>query len=264
MISFATNDGGVGPHTDSYDVFLLQAQGRRRWRIGWQQDLSLQPNVPLKILANFVAEDEFMLEPGDMLYLPPGYAHDGIAVGEGMTYSIGFRSPNKAELARELLQRLADGTECQAGLTLYHDPDQPAVDQPAAIPASMLDFAKVALQEALNDPLALARCLGEAMTEPKPTVWFESLEPPDTWLNGLRGQVLCLDRRTRMLFDGQHIFINGESFTTSGTDAVMLRVLANERCLSSEEVAQLSAQALEWLVSWAAAGWLHGTVPKGN
>ncbi|MBC7621667.1 MAG: cupin domain-containing protein, partial [Candidatus Saccharibacteria bacterium] len=95
MISYASDSGGVGPHFDSYDVFLLQAHGRRTWRISRQKDLSLQPDVPLKILANFVPEEEFVLEPGDMLYLPPGCAHDGTAMGECMTYSIGFRQPNR-------------------------------------------------------------------------------------------------------------------------------------------------------------------------
>ena len=82
MISYATDGGGVGPHFDSYDVFLLQAHGQRRWRIGRNKDLSLQPGVPLKILQNFEAEEEFVLNPGDMLYLPPKYAHDGVAEGE--------------------------------------------------------------------------------------------------------------------------------------------------------------------------------------
>jgi 50S ribosomal protein L16 3-hydroxylase len=79
MISFATPGGGVGPHFDSYDVFLLQASGRRRWKIGRQKDLTLQEGVPLKILQNFEPEQEFVLEAGDMLYLPPRYAHDGVA-----------------------------------------------------------------------------------------------------------------------------------------------------------------------------------------
>lgn len=86
MISFATDGGGVGPHFDSYDVFLLQAHGKRRWRISAQEDLTLIPDLPLKILANFRPEEEFVLEPGDMLYLPPHYAHDGVAEGDCMTY----------------------------------------------------------------------------------------------------------------------------------------------------------------------------------
>src|SRR5436190_12669774 len=91
MVSFATDGGGVGPHFDSYDVFLLQVQGRRRWRIGRQKDLALREGAPLKILAAFEPEEEHVLEPGDMLYLPPLWAHDGEALGECQTYSIGFR-----------------------------------------------------------------------------------------------------------------------------------------------------------------------------
>jgi len=255
MISFATDGGGVGPHFDSYDVFLLQAHGRRRWRIGRQKDLSLQPDVPLKILSHFVPEEEFVLEPGDLLYLPPGYAHDGIAEGECMTYSIGFRIPNKAELARELLQRLAEDAEEDVGVALYRDPNQAAVDQPADIPAQMLEFAQKAVQEALKDPHALARGLGEYMTEPKPNVWFEPGQAVD--FKQLPGG-LRLDRRSKMMFDERHIFINGESFNASGRDGVLMRSLANVRLLSAKDAQKISAQAAELVQSWAQAGWLHG------
>ena len=93
MISYATHRGGVGPHYDSYDVFLIQASGQRLWRIGKQKDLTLRDDAPLKILSHFVPQKEYVLDPGDMIYLPPKYAHDGIAVGECMTYSVGFRAP---------------------------------------------------------------------------------------------------------------------------------------------------------------------------
>lgn len=260
MISFATDGGGVGPHYDSYDVFLLQAHGKRRWRIGRQKDLSLQPDVPLKILANFEPEVEYVLEPGDLLYLPPRYAHDGIAEGECMTYSIGFRIPNRAELARELLQRLAEDAEEEVGVGLYRDPDQPAVDQPAEIPARMLEFAQNALQDALQDSRALARGLGEYMTEPKPNVWFEVRTASAKEAQALKARGIRLDRRTRMMFDAHHIFINGESFSASGRDATLMRALANGRILSGREVAKLSAQAFELLTSWCAAGWLEAQV----
>ena len=257
MISFATDGGGVGPHYDSYDVFLLQAQGQRRWRIGRQKDLSLQPDVPLKILANFEPEAEYVLEPGDLLYLPPRYAHDGIAVGECMTYSVGFRIPNRAELARELLQRLAEEAEDEVGVSLYRDPDQPAVDQPAEIPPRMLEFAQNALQDALQDSRALARGLGEYLTEPKPNVWFEARSVPASDGQTLKTCGIQLDRRTRMMFDVHHVFINGESFSASGRDATLMRALANDRVLSGRDVAKLSTQALELLTSWCAAGWLE-------
>lgn len=256
MISYATDQGGVGPHYDSYDVFLLQAHGKRRWRIGRQKDLSLQPDVPLKILANFEPEEEYLLAPGDMLYLPPLYAHDGIAEGECMTYSVGFRIPSRAEVARELLQRLAEDAEDAVGLTLYQDPDQMAVAQPAEIPSRMFEFAQDALRDALADDQAFARGFGEYLTEPKPSVWFEGVEPTDELAHSLKQTGCRLDRRTRMMFDAQHIFINGESFTASGGDAAVMRALANGRQLSSIEVCQLSVQAFELLVSWAESGWV--------
>ena len=146
MISYATEGGGVGPHFDSYDVFLLQAHGRRRWRIGRQKDLRLVEGLPLKILADFEPEEEYVLDPGDMLYLPPRWAHDGVALGECMTYSIGFRQPARGELARELLQRLADEAGDGLGDAAYRDPGQAAVAAPGAVPPAMFDFARDAVE----------------------------------------------------------------------------------------------------------------------
>ncbi|MDD0816918.1 cupin domain-containing protein [Curvibacter sp. HBC28] len=254
MISYATPGGGVGPHFDSYDVFLLQAHGKRRWRIGRQKDLSLREDTPLKVLANFEPEEEFVLEPGDMLYLPPRYAHDGIAEDECMTYSIGFRSPKRDELAREVLQRLAEDAEDLAGDGLYRDPTQPAVADPAAIPEDLHLFAADALQRVLNDPDALARVIGEYLTEPKAQVWFDSQEDgePPSLAAGVR-----LDRRTRMLHDERHVFINGEGFRAAGRDATLMRQLASLRVLGAKDVARLSAGARELLLEWCQAGWLH-------
>ncbi|MBA3059404.1 MAG: cupin domain-containing protein [Gammaproteobacteria bacterium] len=260
MISYASDGGGVGPHFDSYDVFLLQAQGRRRWRIGRQKDRSLQPDVPLKILAHFEPEEEFVLEPGDMLYLPLLYAHDGVALGECMTYSIGFRSPSRAELARELLERLAEDAEDAVGVSVYRDPTQAAVSQPAEIPAQMVDFARDALQHALKDPAALGRALGEYMTEPKANVWFDAAAPvthPAAQALAGQGGQIQLDRRTKMMFDAKHIFINGEIFRAGGRDATLMRRLADQRYLAPADVARLSSEARCLLQDWQQAGWLH-------
>ena len=259
MISYASDGGGVGPHFDSYDVFLLQAHGRRQWRISRQKDLSLQPDMPLKILANFVPEEEFVLEPGDMLYLPPGYAHDGIAMGECMTYSIGFRQPNRGELARELLQRLAEDAQDAVGEATYKDPKQPAVAQPGEIPAQMVEFARDALQAALSDPDALGRALGEYLTEPKANVWFDPADTDEAQAQALPGGQLRLDRRTRMMFDARHIFINGESFRAGGRDATLMRRLCDQRFLSPQDVARTSTEARSLLATWREAGWLHET-----
>ena len=254
MISFATDGGGVGPHFDSYDVFLLQLQGRRRWRIGTQRDLSLQLDVPLKILRNFTPLQEYLLEPGDMLYLPPRYAHDGVAMGECMTCSIGFRAPARAELASELLQRLADDAPEVLRDALYRDRGQPAQDQPAAIPPALHGFALEAVQALLQDPRALERVLGEHLSEPKQGVWFDAPGPGPTprRLAGVR-----LDRRTRMLFDARHVFINGECYRTSGLDARLMRQLANRRQLAPAAVRSASTQAQSLMQSWMEAGWMH-------
>jgi len=252
MISYATDGGGVGPHFDSYDVFLLQAHGRRRWRIGRQKDLRLQPDMPLKILAHFEPEQEFVLEPGDMLYLPPRYAHDGIAEGECMTYSIGFRAPRRGELASELLQRLAEDVLDDAGAdALYRDPSQGAVAHSAEIPSALVDFAQVAVADALRDPLALQRVLGAYLSEPKGHVLFEGGQVAQ-----LDGAVV-LDRRTRMLYDADHVFINGESFAAGGRDAQLMRRLADARSLDSADVRRLSAAARALVMDWCEAGWIH-------
>ena len=251
MISYASNGGGVGPHFDSYDVFLLQAHGRRRWRIGRQKDLSLRDGIPLKVLAHFEPEEEFVLEPGDMLYLPPRYAHDGIAEGECMTYSIGFRAPARAEIAQELLARLAEDAAEEDAPLLYRDAGQDAVAQPAAIPAGLQDFARGALSRALAQPLVLERVLGEYLTEPKASVWFE---PGDA---GVMLERVRLDRKSRMMYDAQHIFINGESYRAAGRDATLMRRLANDRQLTSRDLARASDDALELLSSWCDAGWAH-------
>jgi 50S ribosomal protein L16 3-hydroxylase len=252
MISYATDGGGVGPHFDSYDVFLLQAHGQRRWRIGRQKDLSLQPDMPLKILAHFEPELEFVLNPGDMLYLPPRYAHDGIAVGDCMTYSIGFRAPSRSELAGELLQRLAEDAADAVGGRLYADPKQVAVTQSGEIPESLVAFARSALDDALRDPLALQRVLGEYLTEPKVHVSFDAGQS-----DGLFGGVV-LDRRTRMAYDAKHLFVNGESFLASGRDAKLMRLFADERVLNADSVKRLSAPAQELVLDWLEAGWVHG------
>ena len=253
MISFATDQGGVGPHFDNYDVFLLQAHGQRRWRIGRQKNLSLQPDVPLKILTHFEPEEEYLLEPGDMLYLPPKWAHDGIAEGECMTYSIGFRSPKQDELAREILLRLSDPCDESTPEVVYQDPKQPAVAHPAEIPMPLLHFAREALEKALAEPLALERALGEAMSDPKPNVWFEPAQDC-----GLIEHVR-LNQRTRMLYDTHHIFINGESYLADGHDAQLMRQLADTRQLAAHKVQQLSDDALELLSSWGDAGGAHSS-----
>lgn len=260
MLSYASDGGGVGPHVDSYDVFLLQVQGRRRWRIAPPGDTERLPGLPLRILANFEAEREWVLEPGDMLYLPPGWGHDGVAQGgECMTASIGFRAPTAGELAAALLQRMADevgeaAQEDEAGpwVRRYADPGLAATTDTGAIPQAWSRFAQAAVQRTLADPATCQRAFGAWLTEPKPQVWFE---PGPARREATQGVVL--DRRTRMAHDERHLFINGESFRVGGVDGRLLRQLADERRLEASSLARLSPEAAEAVSGWLSLGWLR-------
>jgi 50S ribosomal protein L16 3-hydroxylase len=249
MISWASDGGGVGPHADSYDVFLLQAAGTRRWRIARRFDAALDERAPLKVLRNFVPEQEYFLELGDLLYLPPNWAHEGVAMGgDCMTCSIGMRAPQRGSFAAELAQRLG---ETYDDALLYRDPGQAATTAPAAIPPALARFAADAVRRLASRPEAVARALGEVLSEPKPRVWFEA--PTTPWRPG----AVALDRRTRMLYDARSVFINGEAVRVRGADAALLRRLADERRLDAGAVRGASAAARALLAQWFAAGWLR-------
>jgi 50S ribosomal protein L16 3-hydroxylase len=258
MISLAGEGGGVGPHFDSYDVFLLQAAGRRRWQISAQKDLTLVDGAPLKILQNFKPTQEYILEPGDMLYLPPRYAHDGVALDAGcQTYSIGFRAPKAGELAREILHRLAeeiaDSMEDDPKLAkLYEDKAQEATAQPGLMPPALTAFATQAVSQALADKTLIEQLIGEYLTDPKAGVYFEEGALPKTFAR------VTLSAATRMSYDAQHMFINGQSFKCAGKDAKLLRKLADERMLSATELRAGSEALVSAMGEFAKEGWLYG------
>ena len=261
MCSWASDGGGVGPHVDSYDVFLLQTTGRRRWRVGRVPDPRLRDDVPLKMLTEFAPTAEWLLDPGDMLYLPPGWGHDGVAVGECITASIGFRAPAAAELATALLERIAEDARDRVAeptridTRRYGDAGTAPVARPARIPARLAEFADAALDRALADRTLRGRALGEVLSEPKPGTWFER-GAARLGKNGL-----ALDRRTRMLYDDRFVFVNGEAIRAGGADATLMRRLADDRRLDAKSVAQASAAARALLAEWLRAGWC---VQPGN
>ena len=255
MCSWASDGGGVGPHVDSYDVFLLQTAGRRRWRVGRVRRARLRDDVPLKMLADFVPSEEWLLGPGDLLYLPPGWGHDGVADGECITASIGFRAPTAAELGASLLERIADGARddagepSRAGARRYGDAGAVPAVQPARIPRGLAAFADAALDRALADRELRGRALGEALSEPKPGTSF------DRAAGRLGTSGVALDRRTRMLYDDRFVFVNGEAIRAGGGDATLMRRLADKRRLDAKSVARASAAARALLAEWLRAGW---------
>ena len=166
MISFATDGGSVGPHYDQYDVFLLQAEGQREWRIGQmcsEHDDFLK-ETKLRILSQFEETDRWTLEPGDMLYLPPRLAHYGISQGNGQTYSIGFRAPSQSELMHSLVDQIdASSNEDQR----YGDPDLELQENCGEISDAALQQVREFMTQALADPVLLSDTIGKLMTEPK-------------------------------------------------------------------------------------------------
>jgi 50S ribosomal protein L16 3-hydroxylase len=266
MVSFATDGGGVGPHLDSYDVFLLQAQGTRRWRVAPPGDTSLVPGVPLKLLADFAPTQEWVLEPGDMLYIPPGWGHEGTAVGECMTFSIGFRAPSRVEFLSAFLAAAGDapgGPDPRFG-----DRGRPPAPRPGELPDDLAERLRGWALRWRPSTASVDRFVGSFLTEPKPTVWFD---PPPTLLSasGFSGAAtregLRLDRRSRMVWRGSEVFLNGEPFQAPSAARRWLRRLADRRMLTPAECLNaLGAPALaELLRDWYGAGWLQlGDVPN--
>lgn len=260
MVSYAVDGAGVGPHFDSYDVFLLQGAGRRRWQISAQRDLGLREGQPLKILAKFVPEQEFVLDTGDMLYLPPGYAHNGIAQGECLTWSIGFRAPSQQEISAALLDYLRD--ELPPG-TQYADPDLDPATLPGLIDTAMIRRMTRLLapvQQAVRDIAHVRRCLGRYLTEPKAHVYFD---PPEKRLGeaafrkAVLSRGLALDLRTRFLYDDAGFFMNGRELSISAADRKRICVFADDRTLSAKAAAALTPATLSALGQAHDSGYLH-------
>lgn len=256
MISYATDGGGVGPHFDSYDVFLLQAHGQRRWRISAQKELTVIEGMPLKILKNFQPEEEFILNPGDMLYLPPHYAHEGVALGECMTCSIGFRAPAYQELGEAFLQFMADTIDLPGR---YADADLRPGKHPGEISRTMVtrvaaELAKVRFTE---DDITIF--LGEYLSEPKANVCFDRPARRMSFARFMQAAVkrgISLSHKTRMLYRGKHVFINGESFALSRQDKAALTCLADARQLDGDSIKLSSPDVQDALHAWYQDGWL--------
>ena len=254
MVSYAVDGGGVGPHFDNYDVFLLQGIGQRRWLLSDQDDRSLIEDAPLKILQDFRPVHDWVLNPGDMLYLPPQWAHNGIAIGECTTYSIGFRSPTYQELAQQFLGYLQEAIQLDG---IYTDPNLRRQANSAEIGDAMVDRVAESLRRITWSRDDVRRFLGAYLTEPKAHIFFDSPDEPlehDDFLDAC-AEGISLDPRSLLLFTEGQFFLNGEPVHVEPCDQAILQGFADRRRLDS--IAGLSEEGTALLYDWYCCGFAH-------
>lgn len=226
MVSYATRGGGVGPHVDRYDVFLLQGPGRRLWKVAGRKHVA---------------------HPGDLLYLPPGVVHDGVALEPCFTYSIGFRAPRGAELGAAFLDWLHSRGLPDAD---YRDPGLRPARRPGELPAQMIDFAAALLGRIRWTRRDVECFVGEYLSEPKAHIVFQ----PGGGRRTLARSLVKLDPKTRLLYRGRRFFINGASFEASARNAALLRELADRRKLDGARLARTTLAGL--LSRWHRMGYV--------
>jgi len=275
MISFATTGGGVGPHLDSYDVFLIQASGRRRWQIGPAPAPQFVDGLPLRILQSWTPTETIEVGPGDLLYLPPGWGHDGVALDPCTTWSVGFRTPARDEFLQawlgDLADRLSDARTSATqnpigrtrGNTRYRDPGRQPTAQPAMIPPDL----QAALFEWIQDfqkataiaSLATEDFIGRYFSEPKAHVQFSRPKKAYTeqqFAAHAQRHGVALDRRSRLLYDKFSSYLNGEN--TGLRPNALLRALADQRYWTPTQCSKaLAAKGLRGFAYDAyRAGWI--------
>lgn len=278
MVSYATPQGSVGPHYDEYDVFLLQGMGRRHWQISTQTDLNLISVDGLPLVDNFVPTEEWVLEPGDMLYLPPHVGHFGRALDDCMTYSIGFVAPTYESIIGNFLayvdqtwptwSKNQNAHRCDLN-DYYADPDLTVQSDPAAISDAMLSKIQSTLDCLRWDRSDVATFLGRWLTGPKPHIVFDAPNPmlsERAFAARLQYQSeapcrIALVGKSRMVFGDHEVYLNGDAYAcnpTHGADTqstAFLRTLANQRYVDVTETP--SAALIFMLYGWYRDGFIQ-------
>lgn len=266
MISHAAIGGGVGPHTDAYDVFLLQAKGRRRWSIAENYNPDIIPGMDVKVLKEFSAEQSWDLEPGDMLYLPPDIAHEGVALDDDcMTWSIGFRAPSLRDMFLDfsewMYQQLPEDV-------MYTDADLTKSEsgEGKISPAAFARMRKL-LRNALDtDEHTMNSWFGQFMTEPKPWLITEPSEDTpsaDRFRSRLAsGDVLLRDSRAQLAWSESNndviLFVNGEAWRTDTRMNGLLELLCTQRRYTSSLLDEYLGEAgVALLMRLHRAGAIH-------
>jgi len=257
MISCAADGGSVGPHDDLYDVFLLQGPGRRRWQVSRQADRTPDPDAAIKVLKTFTPEEEWLLESGDMLYLPPGVAHFGVAEGPCFTYSIGFLAPSRAELLESFLGYL--GAARAANLdedTRYQDPELRPPRDPLELGDAMVAKVAAAIGRVRWDQADVADFLGRYLTRPKPRMLFRRPARPaglEAFARRAAGARVSLALPTRGLLRGGRVYVNGDAWQPARGARPFFRELLGQRAAAAPR----DQGTLAVLHAWYAAGWLQ-------
>lgn len=244
MISYAPKEGTVGPHLDYYDVFLLQAQGTRRWQLGDFADdkTPFIPDVQLRILQEFEATETFICEPGDLLYLPPQLAHYGVSQSDDcMTWSVGFRAPSADEIVTSLADFIGESL-CEDDR--YRDPDLTLQAHTSEISADAISRVKAIITEKLSDEATINAWFGRYMTQPKYHDQLIAAEKPLTEAELAdemsQGAVICLSEGSRLAFSetekGLLLFADGDGFELSATDKLNLLHLTEQKSLNNDEL----------------------------
>lgn len=243
MVSFAAPGGSVGPHFDNYDVFLLQGHGKRNWKVGQMcdSDSPLIEHADLRILADFEQSDEWTLEPGDMLYLPPRLAHYGVAEDDCLTYSVGFRAPSAAEVLTHFTDFLSQFLPEEER---YSDADAQPASDPHQIQHDALDRLKALLAEHMGDERLLLTWFGQFMTEPRypELVSGEELSEDDLIDSLEQGAILIRNPSARLAWsevdDNLLLFASGQSRLLSGHLRELLKLVCAADALHIENLAQ--------------------------
>ena len=236
MISYATKKGSVGPHFDSYDVFLFQAQGAREWKISDQKKFTLDKQSSIKIITNFKSKNSWVLKPGDMLYLPPNIGHWGISQSDDcVTYSIGFRAPGTFEIQSKFLDFIQDHLITNEN-EIYKDPNLTPQKNPAEISSNMTKAMRNIVDRLRWDKSSINHFIGQLLSEPIENSIFETRKPLSlkAFEKSIVHKTLRLNSKTRMLFIKNNFYINGEFIKIDKKYTSFLKQLANDREISLE------------------------------
>jgi 50S ribosomal protein L16 3-hydroxylase len=267
MVSYATEKAGIGPHFDYYDVIIIQGQGKRHWQLGQHCDhhSALRKDRELKILQDFFVSDEFILEPGDALYIPPGLAHQGTSMNDSLSYSIGFRAPSYSEIISQYAANLCtETTEDQR----YSDPDLSPQTNSAELSIESLHRMKSLLLDILQNEQEIEQWFGRYMTQRKyPELsYFPDKEMTTTLLLDALNNGLTLEKHpaARLAFYIKDelicLFADGEIFTMEHNDEGS-KALLGELC--GKSICQINCLAYQSnldCISLLAKLYNHGTL----